>query len=76
MAVCAEYAKIPKKEKRKNTSQIFPEVNKHVFENRGEENMELFVVSPNLRFTNITVAPGSTVSDLIDHFAVKEVSDQ
>ncbi|KAF4097811.1 splicing regulator SDE2 [Onychostoma macrolepis] len=34
--------------------------------------MELFVVSPNLRFTNLTVAPGSTVSDLIDHFAVKE----
>uniref|UniRef100_A0A673HRD6 Protein SDE2 homolog n=1 Tax=Sinocyclocheilus rhinocerous TaxID=307959 RepID=A0A673HRD6_9TELE len=34
--------------------------------------MELFVVSPNVRFTNLTVAPGSTVSDLIDHFAVKE----
>ncbi len=38
--------------------------------------MELFVVSSNLRFTNLTVAPGSTGSDLIDHFAVKEVSDQ
>ncbi|XP_016303723.1 protein SDE2 homolog isoform X3 [Sinocyclocheilus anshuiensis] len=34
--------------------------------------MELFVVSPDVRFTNLTVAPGSTVSDLIDHFAVKE----
>ncbi|XP_016105881.1 protein SDE2 homolog isoform X3 [Sinocyclocheilus grahami] len=34
--------------------------------------MELFVVSPNVRFTNLTVAPGSTVSDLIHHFAVKE----
>ncbi|XP_073700755.1 splicing regulator SDE2 [Garra rufa] len=34
--------------------------------------MELFVISPNLRFTNLTVAPGSTVSDLADHFAVKE----
>ncbi|KAK7137185.1 hypothetical protein R3I93_017304 [Phoxinus phoxinus] len=34
--------------------------------------MELFVISPNLRFTNLTVAPDSTVSDLISHFAVKE----
>ncbi|XP_052447124.1 replication stress response regulator SDE2 isoform X1 [Carassius gibelio] len=34
--------------------------------------MELFVVSPTLRFTNLTVSPGSTVGDLIDHFAVKE----
>jgi len=36
--------------------------------------MELFVISPNLRFTNLTVGPDSTVSDLISHFAVKEVS--
>ncbi|XP_018975197.2 replication stress response regulator SDE2-like [Cyprinus carpio] len=34
--------------------------------------MELCVVSPNVRFTTLTVPPGSTVSDLIDHFAVKE----
>ncbi|KAK7127016.1 hypothetical protein R3I94_018258 [Phoxinus phoxinus] len=34
--------------------------------------MELFVISPNLRFTNLTVAPDSTVSDLISHLAVKE----
>ncbi|CAM4655116.1 unnamed protein product [Leuciscus chuanchicus] len=34
--------------------------------------MELFVISPNLRFTNLTVGPDSTVSDLISHFAVKE----
>ncbi|XP_026092135.1 splicing regulator SDE2 [Carassius auratus] len=34
--------------------------------------MELFVISPNLRFTNPTVAPGSTVRDLIDHLTVKE----
>ncbi|KAK2907097.1 hypothetical protein Q8A67_006082 [Cirrhinus molitorella] len=34
--------------------------------------MELFVISPDLRFTNLTVAPSSTVSDLVDHFAVKE----
>ncbi|XP_051551077.1 replication stress response regulator SDE2-like [Myxocyprinus asiaticus] len=34
--------------------------------------MELFVISPDLRFTNVTVAPGSTVSDLIDHFTTKE----
>ncbi|XP_051978133.1 replication stress response regulator SDE2-like [Xyrauchen texanus] len=34
--------------------------------------MELFVISPDLRFTNVTVAPGSTVSDLIDHFTNKE----
>ncbi|KAI2650299.1 Replication stress response regulator SDE2 [Labeo rohita] len=34
--------------------------------------MELFVISPNLRVTNLTVSPGSTVSDLVDHFAVKE----
>lgn len=44
-----------------------------VFDNR-EENMELFVISPNLRFTNPTVAPGSTVRDLIEHLTVKEVS--
>lgn len=36
--------------------------------------MELFVISPNLRFTNPTVALGSTVSDLIEHLSVKEVS--
>lgn len=36
--------------------------------------MELFVISPNLRFTNLTIAPDSTVSDLISHFAVTEVS--
>ncbi|KTF88482.1 hypothetical protein cypCar_00021000 [Cyprinus carpio] len=34
--------------------------------------MELFVISPNLRFTNPTVALGSTVSDLIEHLSVKE----
>uniref|UniRef100_A0A8C1TDF1 SDE2 telomere maintenance homolog (S. pombe) n=1 Tax=Cyprinus carpio TaxID=7962 RepID=A0A8C1TDF1_CYPCA len=34
--------------------------------------MELCVVSPNVRFTTLTVPPGSTVSDLIDHFSVKE----
>ncbi|XP_016298333.1 protein SDE2 homolog [Sinocyclocheilus anshuiensis] len=34
--------------------------------------MELFVISPNLRFINPTVAPGSSVSDLIEHFTVKE----
>ncbi|XP_077082859.1 splicing regulator SDE2 isoform X7 [Siphateles boraxobius] len=34
--------------------------------------MELFVISPNLRCTNLTVSPDSTVSDLISHFAAKE----
>ncbi|XP_059398976.1 splicing regulator SDE2 [Carassius carassius] len=34
--------------------------------------MELFVISPNLRFTNPTVAPGSTVRELIEHLTVKE----
>ncbi|KAI7791453.1 splicing regulator SDE2 [Triplophysa rosa] len=34
--------------------------------------MELFVISPNLKFTNLTIAPDSTVSDLIDHFISKE----
>ncbi|XP_009294660.1 splicing regulator SDE2 isoform X1 [Danio rerio] len=33
--------------------------------------MELFVISPDLKFNNLTVAPDSTVSDLIDHFTVK-----
>ncbi|KAA0712338.1 Replication stress response regulator SDE2 [Triplophysa tibetana] len=34
--------------------------------------MELFVISPSLKFTNLTIAPDSTVSDLIDHFITKE----
>ncbi|XP_067272249.1 splicing regulator SDE2 isoform X2 [Pseudorasbora parva] len=34
--------------------------------------MELFVIAPNLRFTNLTIGLDSTVSDLISHFAVKE----
>ncbi|XP_065115679.1 splicing regulator SDE2 [Paramisgurnus dabryanus] len=34
--------------------------------------MELFVVSPNLRFINLTIGLNSTVSDLIDHFITKE----
>ncbi|XP_051550130.1 replication stress response regulator SDE2-like [Myxocyprinus asiaticus] len=34
--------------------------------------MELFVISPHLRFTNVTIAAGSTVSNLIDHFTSKE----
>nr|XP_055074440.1 splicing regulator SDE2 [Misgurnus anguillicaudatus] len=34
--------------------------------------MELFVVSPDLRFINLTIGLNSTVSDLIDHFITKE----
>ncbi len=59
-----------------DTSQIFRKFISTSSRTDREENMELFVVSPNLRCTNLTVAPGSTVSDLIDQFAVKEVSDQ
>ncbi|XP_043079466.1 replication stress response regulator SDE2 [Puntigrus tetrazona] len=55
-----------------NTSQVLTEVYKHVFGNRRGEDMEFFVISPNLRFINLRVAPGSTVSDLIDRFAVTE----
>lgn len=40
---------------------------------REEENMELFVISPHLKFTNLTIASNSTVSDLIGHFITKEV---
>ncbi|XP_056613920.1 splicing regulator SDE2 [Triplophysa dalaica] len=34
--------------------------------------MELFVISPSLKFTNLTIATNSTVSDLIDQFITKE----
>lgn len=34
--------------------------------------MELFVVSPDLRFINLTIGLNSTISDLIDHFITKE----